>query len=69
MRNTGDAKATDPQDQADKVQPQLKEAMDKAGVPRRKRAKNAGGDMSETARSRVNDASEHESSEDLSKRH
>ena len=43
------------QDPADRPEPAMERAMDRAGVPRSRRAQNAGGDMSETQRSRTDD--------------
>ena len=42
-------------DPADRPEPEMERAMDRAGVPRSRRARNAGGDMSETQRSRTED--------------
>ena len=50
-----DSTAEGDQDPADRPEPEMERAMDRAGVPRSRRAKNAGGDMSETQRSRTDD--------------
>jgi hypothetical protein len=44
------------QDPADRDDEVMTEAMDRAGVPRRKRSHNAGGNMSETTRSRTEES-------------
>jgi hypothetical protein len=51
-------------DPADREEKDMTKAMDAAGVPRRKRARNAGGTMSETERSRSADVGDSDARKD-----
>ena len=53
-------------DPADRREPELETAAEKADVPEENRAQNAGGTMSETARSRAPDLDDEETPQDRS---